>query len=113
MATVFKNKLEAGIGTTEVEIIDVSALARATVIGMSLTNLTEDPVLVSIRVENTVETAPNDSAYFVKNVQIPPNQSLRVINGGEKLVLSGNMKVHVQSNVDDSVDLVASYVEIV
>lgn len=113
MATVFKNKLEAGIGTSEVEIIDVSALARATVIGMSLANLTEDPVSVSIRVENTTETAPNDSAYFVRNVLVPPNQSLRVINGGEKLVLAGNMKVYVQADVEDSIDLVASYVEIV
>lgn len=113
MATVFKNKLEAGIGTTEIEVIDVTALARATVIGMSFSNQTADIVSVSIRVENTTETAPNDSAYFVKNVQIPPYQSLRVINGGEKLVLAGNMKVHVQASVDDSLDMVASYVEIV
>lgn len=113
MATVFKNKLHAGIGTTEVEVIDVSALARATVIGMSFANQTPDTVLLNVRVVNTTETAPNDSAYFVRNVIVPPNQSIRVVNGGEKLVLGGNMKVFVQSSVDDSLDLVASYVEVV
>jgi hypothetical protein len=113
MATLFKNKLEAGIGTTEIEVIDIGALARATVIGMSFSNQTADVVLVSIRIENTAEAPPNNSAYFVKNIIVPPNQSLRVINGGEKLVLSGNMKVHVQASIDDSLDMVASYVEIV
>jgi len=113
MATVFRNKLYAGIGTDEVEVIDVSALARATVIGMSFANQTSDSVLLSVRIENTTESTPNNSAYFVKNVLVPPNQSIRVVNGGEKLVLGGNMKVHVQASVDDSLDLVASYVEVV
>lgn len=113
MATIFKNKLEAGIGTSEIEVIDVSALARATLIGLSFSNQTADIVMLNVRIENTGETAPNDSAYYVRNVQVPPYQCLRVINGGEKLVLAGNMKVYVQASVDDSLDMVASYVEIV
>jgi hypothetical protein len=43
---------------------------------------------------------------------VPPNQSLRVINGGERLVMAGNMNLYVKSNVADSLDLVASFVEI-
>lgn len=112
MATFFRNKLQSEIGTVEVEVINVAELSRVTVIGMSLTNLTGGIVLATIRVENTDETAPNDSAYYVKDVVVPPNQSLRVINGGEKLVLAGFMKVYVSSNVTDSLDLIASYVEI-
>jgi hypothetical protein len=53
------------------------------------------------------------SAYYVRNVVVPPNQSLRVINGGEKLVLAGDMVLYVQSSTDTSLDLIASYVEII
>jgi hypothetical protein len=109
MATFFKNKLESEIGTTEVEIISTLVNARVTVIGLSLTNLTPDIVRATIRVENTDDTT---SAFYIKDVLVSPNQSLRVINGGEKLVLAGNMKVYVQSDTADSLDLVASFVEI-
>jgi hypothetical protein len=44
---------------------------------------------------------------------VPANQSLRVINGGEKLVLAGDMKVYVLSSVAASLDFIASYVEII
>jgi len=112
MATAFKNVLYSQIGTSEVQVISVATAARATVIGLSLTNLTAGIVLATIRIVNTVASSPNDSAYFIKEVVLPPNQSLRIINGGEKLVLAGDMKVYVNSNVDTSIDLVASYVEI-
>jgi hypothetical protein len=109
MATFFKNKLESEIGTTEVEVISTLVNARVTIIGLSLTNLTPDIVKATIRVENTDDTT---SAFYIKDVLVSPNQSLRVINGGEKLVLAGNMKVYVQSDTVDSLDLVASFVEI-
>lgn len=118
MATYFKNVLDTELGTTETNVLSTANNARATVIGMSLTNLTGGIILVNVRLEQlddialpspTVET----SAYYIKGVVIPPNQSLRVINGGEKLVLSPSMKVYVQSNVDDSLDVVMSYVEII
>jgi hypothetical protein len=112
MATAFRNVLHTEIGISEVEVITVATAARATIIGMSLTNLTGGIILASIRVENTVASTPNDSAYYIKEVVIPANQSLRVINGGEKLVLAGDMKVYVQTNVEDSLDFIASYVEI-
>ena len=80
---------------------------------MSLTNLTSEIIRATIRVENTVETAPNDTAFYIKDVTIQPNQCLRVVNGGEKLVLAGDMKVYVQSNRADSIDFIASYVEII
>jgi hypothetical protein len=114
MATNFKNVLYSEIGISEVEVISVATLARSTVIGLSLTNLTGGIILATIRVENNSVgvTAPNDSAYYVKDVVVPPNQSLRVINGGEKLILAGDMKVYVSANTAASMDLVASYVEI-
>jgi len=112
MATFFKNALESNIGTSEVEIISTLVNARVTVIGLSLTNLTEGVILATIRLELTDGTDPISSAFYIKDVAVPPNQSLRVINGGERLVMAGNMKLWVSANLEDSIDLVASYVEI-
>lgn len=118
MATYFKNVLESELGTTETNVLSIANNARVTVIGMSLTNLTGGIVLVDVRIEQLDDIAlpsptVEGSAYYIKGVVIPPNQSLRVINGGEKLVLSSSTKVYIQSTVADSLDLVMSYVEII
>jgi hypothetical protein len=110
MATFFRNKLESGIGTTESLVLTTPSNARTTVIGLSLTNTTPDLVLASIRVSDTVAST---SAYYIKNVVVPANQSLRVVNGGEKLVLGPSTTVQIQSSVASSLDLVMSYVEII
>ena len=72
--------------------------------------MTESSVLANIRLVNTIDAT---SAYYIKGVTIPPNQSLRVVNGGEKLVMSNNMQLYISSNSLNSLDAVISYVEIV
>jgi hypothetical protein len=177
MASYFKNSLLSGIGTVEKQVVNISTASRATLIGLSLTNTTNDVVLASIRVSNntiattytsagssgttlvvasTISVTPgmtvtttgfavgttvvsvtnattvvlsagpagspvngqavtfnSISAYYIRNAIVPPNQSLRVINGGEKLVLAGDMSVYIQSSASASLDLIASYVEII
>jgi hypothetical protein len=110
MATIFKNKLTSEIGTTELTVLTTEANAKTTVVGLSLTNLIDSVVLVSIRIEDTIETT---GAYYIKDVIIPPNQSLRVVNGGERLVLGVSTNLKIQASIDDSLDLVLSYVEII
>jgi hypothetical protein len=80
-----------------------------TIIGLSLANLTDGLVLVDVQVED-------DSAavgYYAKQLVIPPNSSLRLVNGGEKLILANSNKLFITSNLDSSVDAVISYVEII
>lgn len=117
MATYFKNKLQSELGTTETLIYSTSSNTRSTIIGLSLTNLTDGMVLATVRLEQTDGADPTPavigSAHYIKDVILPPNQSLRIINGGEKLVLGTDMNVYVQSSVPDSLDLVMSFVEIV
>jgi hypothetical protein len=110
MATLFKNKLYSELGTTETTVLTTESNAKTTVIGLSLTNLTGSIVLVSIRVVDTIE---GTSAYYIKDTILPPNQSLRVINGGERLVLGPSTEVKVDASTDESLDLILSYVEIV
>ncbi len=110
MATLFKNKLRSAIGTTEVTVLQTASNAKTTVIGLSLANLTQSIVLVDVRLYDTIE---GTNAYYVKEMIVPPNQSLRVVNGGEKLMLGPSTDVKIKANVDSSLDLVMSYVEIV
>jgi hypothetical protein len=115
MATFFRNTLRSDIGDTLTTVLTTGATSKTTVIGLSLTNLTEVPVQASVQISdpngggNGVET----HAYYIKNVVLPPNQSLRVINGGEKLVLGSSTDLKIKSNTASSLDLVMSYVEII
>jgi hypothetical protein len=109
MATVFKNVLNTGIGTTPTTVLTTNSTATTTVIGLSLTNTTPDIILASIQLNDTIAST---TAYFVNNIVIPPNTSARVINGGERLVLGPSTHVNISSNTANSIDLVMSWVEI-
>lgn len=110
MATLFKNKLYSELGTVETTVLTTESNAKTTVIGLSLTNLTDSVQLVSIRIVDTVSVT---SAFYIKDAILPPNQSLRVINGGEKLMLGPSTEVKIEASTDESLDMVLSYVEIV
>lgn len=109
MATLFKNKVEKDVGTVPVEIIETSPAQRATIIGLSLTNLTTSFVYVDVMIQDDTSV----TGYYLKETLLPANTSLRVVATGEKLIVAPSNKVMVRSSVDDSVDVVASYVEIV
>lgn len=108
MATTFNNAITSELGTTEEDLFTVASNARVTVIGLSFANLTDSVILASVRIQDNLA----NSAYFCKNIPVPPNQSLRVINGGEKLILSSNYTLYVSASQDDSLDVIASYVAI-
>jgi len=109
MATTFKNKVVANIGTTRQEVLQSAANGRITIVGFSLANLTEGVVLISVELQDETSTV----GYYAKDLIVPPNTSLRVLNGGEKLILAPSNVLYVTSNVDDSIDVVISTVEIV
>lgn len=109
MATTFKNKVVTEIGTSTTEVLSTSDNNRITVVGFSLANLTDGVVLIDV----TLRDADSTTGYYAKELLLPPNTSLRVLNGGEKLILTPNNNLYVRSNVDNSVDCVLSTVEIV
>jgi len=108
MATTFKNKNVVQIGTVPVEILETTAAQRATIVGLSLTNLTESFVYVTVLIDDDTSV----QGHYLKDVLIPANTSLRAVNGGEKLILAPENKLSVQASVSDSVDVLLSYVEI-
>ena len=108
MATTFKNKNIVQIGTVPVEILSTTAAQRATIVGMSITNLTDSFVYVTVLVDDDTSV----QGHFLKDVLVPANTSLRAVNGGEKLILAPSNKLSVKASVSDSVDVLFSYVEI-
>tara|TARA_B110000503_G_scaffold47027_1_gene76655 strand:+ start:2680 stop:3009 length:330 start_codon:yes stop_codon:yes gene_type:complete len=109
MATTFRNKVVSEIGTELVEVLATNDNNRITVVGFSLANLTEGVVLIDV----TLRDADSTTGYYAKELILPPNTSLRVLNGGEKLILTPNNNLYVRSNVDNSLDCVLSTVEII
>jgi hypothetical protein len=109
MATLFRNKVIKNVGTVPVEITSIESANRATVIGLSLTNLTDSFVFVSVLIQDDTSV----TGYYLKDTLLPANTSLRAVNQGEKLILAGNNRMLINSSIDDSVDVILSYVEIV
>ena len=84
-------------------VIEVSNNARVTVIGLSLANLTSGTILVSVQVE--IPGSPSVTGYYCKDIVVPANTTLRLVNGGEKLILTQSNKLYVSSNTENSIDV--------
>jgi UTP:GlnB (protein PII) uridylyltransferase len=109
MATFFRNSTVPGVGQTQSLILETDASQLVTVIGLSLTNKTANVVSASIFVRDDLSV----DTYFVKDIVIAPNTTLRAVTQGEKLILGNSNQLLVSSSQDDSIDVVASFVIIV
>ena len=109
MPTLFKHAVNTGIGTLPVDVLQVDAGVRVTVIGCNLANVTEyDTIIVNVYVVDENST----QAHYVKNLPIPPNTSVKLITQGEKLILPETAGMRIVSDTEDSIDTTISYVEI-
>ena len=108
MATLFQTALINNVGTTVTQAIAAPSNGTITVLGLSLTNLTQSIVQGSVIVGNGAST----SAYYAYQITIPPNTSLRLVNGGERLTLASSYTLSLQSNQNNSLDAIVSYVEV-
>lgn len=109
MATVFKHAVVTDVGTTPVDVLQIPEGVRATVIGCSLANVTEDDtIVVNIFIVDEFST----EAYYAKGLVIPPNSTLKAITQGEKLILPETAGLRIVSDTEESIDVTVSYVEI-
>jgi hypothetical protein len=109
MASFFRNKVAKEIGITPVEVLATAPNSRMTIIGLSLANLTEGLVLIDVQLTDDAAI----TGYYAKQLSIPPNSSLRLVNGGEKLILATSNSLTINSNVAASIDAIISYVELI
>jgi hypothetical protein len=108
MATAFKNKIISAVGTSPVKIYEGPVGVETTVIGLSLANITAGIITASVFVQDDTSA----QAFYIKNAQISPASSLRVVVSGEKLIIPAEYDLFVESNTSAAVDVVMSYVEI-
>ena len=109
MATFFRNKAVKEIGKVKVPIYSAGLSTTATVVGLSLANLTESVVSTSVLIADDTSI----EAFYLKDVLLPPNSTMKVLNGGEKIIIAADNTISVVSDIDASLDAVMSYVEIV
>jgi len=108
MANTFKLKTKASVGVTTVGIYTAFSPVTATVIiGITLANTSGSGINVGVGV--TRDAADNVS--ILKNVPIPQGSSLEVMQGN-KVVLEQNDTVTVKSDVNDSLDVSLTIMEI-
>ena len=109
MASFFRNAVLNEVGTVQVTALETAPNSRMTIIGMSLANLTQSMVLVDVKVENATAVV----GHYVHQMMVPANSSLRLVNGGEKLILAESNKLYINANIDESIDVIISYVELI
>lgn len=102
------NKVYPDIGRTPVVLLTTGANQKAAVVGLNVCNITNVGVYVSV----TIVDATSTEGYFIKDVLIAPNSSLKVVNGGEKLLLAPNNQVKIVSSWDLGIDALLSVVVI-
>lgn len=109
MATQFKNKVIKEVGTVPILALETDAATRSTIVGISVANLLEVPTYISVLVHDDTSV----EGYFLKDVIVPPNSSLRALNAGEKLILAPENQLYIVAQDNEAVDIVISYVDIV
>lgn len=109
MATQFKNKVIKDVGLLPILALETDAVTNSTIIGLSLSNLTGAIVYASLLVHDDTSV----EGYYMKDIPIPPNSSLRALTGGEKLILAASNQLYLQADEDNALDAVISYVDIV
>jgi hypothetical protein len=102
----FKSKVVPNIGTTLTVVSPAIASGlTATIIGLSLSNITALNITVSAKVNK----AGASSAYIVKDALIMPGGALVLVGGDQKIVLEYNDSISVSSSGATSVDSIVSY----
>lgn len=103
MTAVIGNKIVNNVGTIETTVLESNAFQRYTLLGLSVTNITNIIVYVDILI---------DGGHYLKDLVIPVGTSLRAVSTGEKLILGYNSKITVKCSVDNAIDVISSYAAI-
>ena len=103
MAQDFRNDLQSAVGTSPVNLIVAGDYDA--VIGIRVCNILTATVEVDVYITNS------GNKYIAKDVVIPPNSAIELIQGGAKIVLKNGDTLSAVSNTASSVDIVTSYID--
>ena len=102
MAQNFRNDLQSAVGTGAVTLVTGSDFDA--VIGIRLCNILTSTIEVDVYIVNS------GNKYLAKDVVIPPNSAIELIQGGAKIVLKNGDVLKAESNTASSVDIVTSFI---
>lgn len=106
MANTFKLKTKASVGVTTESIYVVPSSTTTTIIGITLANVSGGSINVGVGITR----AAADDVSVLKNVPIPQGSSLEVMQGN-KIVLEETDTLTVKSDVNSSLDVSVTILE--
>lgn len=107
MPNTFKNSFQQAVGQSEVTVYTAGSGVQATVIGMTVANITTGVVKANVFVNSS-----GTNYFLVRDATIEPGSALVPIGGDQKLVLEATDYLRVQSDTTSSLDVVVSVLEI-
>ena len=108
MANTFKLKTKTSVGVTTVGIYTATSPVTATVvIGITLANISGSSLNATVGIARTLA----DDVSIIHNVPIPQGSSLEFMQGN-KVVLEENDSDTVKSDVNNSLDIALTIMEI-
>ena len=116
MANTFKLKSKTNVGVTTVGIYTVPSATTTVVIGITLANTYGSGINVGVGVSRAAEGAVglgtgHDDISLLKNTPIPQGSSLEVMQGN-KIVMEASDIFKVESDVNNSLDVALTIMEI-
>jgi len=107
MANTFKLKTKANVGVTTSDVYVVPSATTTVVIGVTLANTSGSSINVGVGVTR----ASSDDVKLMKNVPIPQGSSFEFM-GGNKVVLETTDTLTAESDVNNSLDVALTIMEI-
>ena len=107
MANTFKLKTKANVGVTTTAVYVVPSATTTVVIGVTLANTTGSSINVGIGINR----GSSDNVKLMKSVPIPQGSSFEYM-GGNKIVLETTDTLVAESDVNNSLDVALTIMEI-
>ena len=107
MANTFKLKTKANVGVSTSNVYVVPSATTTVVIGVTLANTSGSSINVGVGVTR----ASTDDVKLMKNVPIPQGSSFEFM-GGNKIVLETTDTIVAESDVNSSLDVALTIMEI-
>jgi len=107
MANTFKLKTKANVGVSTSNVYVVPSATTTVVIGVTLANTSGSSINVGVGVTR----ASTDDVKLMKNVPIPQGSSFEFM-GGNKVVLETTDTLTAESDVNNSLDVALTIMEI-
>ena len=107
MANTFKLKTKANVGVTTSNVYAVPSATTTVVIGVTLANTSGSSINVGIGINR----GSSDDVKLMKSVPIPQGSSFEFM-GGNKIVLETTDTLVAESDVNSSLDVALTIMEI-